>query len=69
MNGAERYCEELIRCNQSYYRLDPEMRRVASEISKKYPCTAEYVADILLTYGYDQEEAEKHIEREMMRLF
>lgn len=69
MNVIEKYCEELIRCNQSYYRLDPEMRRVASEIAKKYPCTTEYVANILLAHEYDQEEAEKHIEWEMMRLF
>lgn len=49
-----------------YNRLDPEMKKAASEIAAKYPYCTEYVAEIIVKNGFNKEEAEKQIERELV---
>lgn len=57
---------ELNRVYPIYDRLDLEMKKAASEISAKYPCCTEHVAAIIVANGFNKEEAEKQIERELI---
>ena len=49
-----------------YNRLAPEMKKAASEIAAKYPYCTEHVAEIIVKNGFNKEEAEKQIERELV---
>jgi len=57
---------ELKRAYPTYNRLDPEMKKAASEIAAKYPYCTEHVAEVIVKNGFDREEAEKQIERELV---
>lgn len=57
---------ELKRAYPTYNRLDPEMKKAASEIAAKYPYCTEHVAEIIVKNGFNKEEAEKQIERELV---
>lgn len=57
---------ELKRAYPIYDRLDPEMKKAASEIAAKYPYCTEHVAEIIVKNGFNKEEAEKQIERELV---
>lgn len=57
--------EDIKRAYATYSLLDPEQQKAACEIAKKYPCSTEHVAKILLMTGFNQEEAEKYIMREL----
>lgn len=58
--------EGLKRAYQIYDRLDPEMKRAASEIAAKYPYQTEHVAEVIVANGFNVEEAEKQIKRELV---
>lgn len=58
--------DELKRAYPIYNRLDPEMKKAASEIAAKYPYCTEHVAEVIVKNGFDREEAEKQIERELV---
>lgn len=49
-----------------YNRLDPEMKKAASEIAEKYPYCTEHVAAIIVANGFNKEKAERQIERELV---
>ena len=57
---------ELKSAYPIYDRLDPDMKRAASEIAAKYPYCTEHVAEIIVKNGFNKEEAEKQIERELV---
>lgn len=57
--------EDIKRMYATYSRLDPEQQKAACEIAKKYPYSTEHVAKVLLKTGFNQEEAEKYIIREL----
>ncbi|MEY8234620.1 hypothetical protein AALA36_02680 [Lachnospiraceae bacterium 66-29] len=57
---------ELKSAYPIYDRLDPDMKRAASEIAAKYPYCTEHVAEVIVKNGFDREEAEKQIERELV---
>ena len=57
---------ESKRAYPTYNRLDPEMKKAASEIAAKYPYCTEHVAEVIVKNGFDREEAEKQIERELV---
>ena len=57
---------ELKRAYQTYNRLDPEMKRAASEIAAKYPYCTEHVAKVIVANGFDKEKAEEQIKRELV---
>ena len=56
----------LKRTYQTYNRLDPEMKRAASEIAAKYPYCTEHVAKVIVANGFDKEKAEEQIKRELV---
>ena len=58
--------EGLKRAYPIYDRLDPEMKRAASEIAAKYPYTTEHVAGVIAANGFDIEKAEEKIKRELL---
>lgn len=49
-----------------YNRLDPEMKKAASEIAAKYPYCTEHVAKVIVANGFDKEKAEEQIKRELI---
>lgn len=55
---------ELKRAYPTYNRLDPEMKKAASEIAAKYPYCTEHVAKVIVANGFDKEKAEEQIKRE-----
>ena len=57
---------ELKRAYPTYNRLDPEMKKAASEIAAKYPYCTEHVAKVIVANGFDKEKAEKQIKRELI---
>lgn len=57
---------ELKRAYPTYNRLDPEMKRAASEIAAKYPYCTEHVAKVIVANGFDKEKAEEQIKRELI---
>ena len=57
---------ELKSAYPIYDRLDPDMKKAASEIAAKYPYPTEHVAEVIVKNGFDREEAEKQIERELV---
>lgn len=57
--------EDIKKAYAVYSLLDPEQKRIASEIAAKYPYTTEHVARVLSMTGFNQEEAEKYIMREL----
>ena len=52
---------ELKRAYPTYNRLDPEMKKAASEIAAKYPYCTEHVAKVIVANGFDKEKAEEQI--------
>lgn len=58
--------EGLKRAYPIYDRLDPEMKRAVSEIAAKYPYSTEHVAEVIVANGFNVEEAEKQIKRELV---
>ena len=57
---------ELKRAYPTYNRLDPEMKKAASEIAAKYPYCTEHVAYVIVANGFDKETAEEQIKRELI---
>lgn len=57
---------ELKRAYATYNRLDPEMKKAASEIAAKYPYCTEHVAKVIVANGFDKEKAEEQIKRELI---
>ena len=57
---------ELKSAYPIYDRLDPDMKKAASEIAAKYPYCTAHVAEVIVKNGFDREEAEKQIERELV---
>ena len=57
---------ELKRAYPTYNRLDPEMKKAASEIAAKYPYCTEHVARVIVANGFDKEKAEEQIKRELI---
>ena len=57
---------ELKRAYPTYNRLDPDMKRAASEIAAKYPYCTEHVAKVIVANGFDKEKAEEQIKRELI---
>lgn len=57
---------ELKRAYPTYNRLDPEMKKAASEIAAKYPYCTEHVAKVIVANGFDKEKAEEQIKRELV---
>jgi len=57
---------ELKSAYPIYDRRDPDMKKAASEIAAKYPYCTEHVAEVIVKNGFDREEAEKQIERELV---
>ena len=57
---------ELKRAYPTYNRLDPEMKKAASEIAAKYPYCTEHVAKVIVANGFDKEKAEEQIKRELI---
>ena len=57
---------ELKRAYPTYNRLDPEMKKAASEIAAKYPYCTEHVARVIVANGFDKEKAEEQIKRELV---
>ena len=57
---------ELKRAYPTYNRLDPEMKKAASEIAAKYPYYTEHVAKVIVANGFDKEKAEEQIKRELI---
>ena len=58
--------DELKRAYPIYNRLDPEMKKAASEIAAKYPYCTEHVAKVIVANGFDKEKAEEQIKRELV---
>ena len=58
--------EGMKRAYQIYDRLDPEMKRAASEIAAKYPYPTEYVAEVIVANGFDIEKAEEKIKQGLL---
>lgn len=58
--------DELKRAYPIYNRLDPEMKKAASEIAVKYPYCTEHVARVIVANGFDKEKAEEQIKRELI---
>lgn len=58
--------DELKRAYPIYNRLDPEMKKAASEIAAKYPYCTEHVARVIVANGFDKEKAEEQIKRELV---
>ncbi|WP_251490904.1 hypothetical protein [Otoolea muris] len=58
--------DESKRAYPIYSRLDPEMKKAASEIAAKYPYCSEHVAEIIAANGFNKEEAERQIRRELV---
>ena len=58
--------DELKRAYPTYNRLDPEMKKAASEIAAKYPYCTEHVAKVIVANGFDKEKAEEQIKRELI---
>lgn len=58
--------DELKRAYLIYNRLDPEMKKAASEIAAKYPYCTEHVARVIVANGFDKEKAEEQIKRELV---
>lgn len=58
--------EDIKRAYAIYSLLDPEQQKAAREIAQKFPCTTEYVAKVLTETGFNQEEAEKYIMRQLI---
>ena len=57
---------ELKSAYPIYDRLDPEMKKAASEIAAKYPYCTEHVAKVIVANGFDKEKAEEQIKRELI---
>ena len=57
---------ELKRAYPTYNRLDPEMKKAASEIAAKYPYCTEHVAKVIVANGFDKEKVEEQIKRELI---
>lgn len=57
---------ELKRAYPTYNRLDPEMKKAASEIAAKYPYCTEHVAKVIVANGFDKEKAKEQIKRELI---
>lgn len=57
---------ESKRAYPTYNRLDPEMKKAASEIAAKYPYCTEHVARVIVANGFDEEKAEEQIKRELI---
>ena len=57
---------ELKSAYPIYNRLDPEMKKAASEIAAKYPYCTEHVAKVIVANGFDKEKAEEQIKRELI---
>ncbi len=57
---------ELKRAYPTYNRLDPEMKKAASEIAAKYPYCTEHVAKVIVANGFNKEKAEEQIKRELI---
>lgn len=57
---------ESKRAYPTYNRLDPEMKKAASEIAAKYPYCTEHVAKVIVANGFDKEKAEEQIKRELV---
>ena len=57
---------ELKRAYPTYNRLDPKMKKAASEIAAKYPYCTEHVAKVIVANGFDKEKAEEQIKRELI---
>lgn len=57
---------ELKSAYPIYDRLDPDMKRAASEIAAKYPYCTEHVAKVIVANGFDKEKAEEQIKRELV---
>lgn len=57
---------ESKRAYPTYNRLDPEMKKAASEIAAKYPYCTEHVAKVIVANGFDKEKAEEQIKRELI---
>ena len=57
---------ELKRAYPTYNRLDPEMKKAASEIAAKYPYCTEQVEKVIVANGFDKEKAEEQIKRELI---
>ena len=57
---------ELKRAYPTYNRLEPEMKKAASEIAAKYPYCTEHVAKVIVANGFDKEKAEEQIKRELI---
>ena len=58
--------DESKRAYPIYNRLDPEMKKAASEIAAKYPYCTEHVAKVIVANGFDKEKAEEQIKRELI---
>lgn len=58
--------DEYERTHPIYDRLDQETKKAASEIAAKYPHCTEYVAGVIVKNGFDREEAEKQIIRDLV---
>lgn len=58
--------EEFVKAYQALDRLDLETRKEAIEIATKYPCSAEYVANVIMAHGFDREAAEMYIQQQLM---
>jgi len=58
--------EDIKRAYAVYSLLDPEQQKTACEIAKKFPYTTEYVAKVLAEKGFNQEEAENYIRRQLV---
>lgn len=57
---------ELKSAYPIYDRLDPDMKKAASEIAAKYPYCTEHVAKVIVANGFDKEKAEEQIKRELV---
>lgn len=60
------YPGQVLWVSPAYELLDPEMKKVAAEIAKQYPCSTEYVARIIQANGFNQEETERYIKQELL---
>lgn len=59
--------DELKKKYPFYNRLDPEMKKAASEIAAKYPYCTEHVAEVIVKNGFDKEKAEEQIKQELVQ--
>lgn len=58
--------EKFVKVYQALDRLDLETRKEAIEIATKYPCSAEYVANVIMAHDFDKEDAEMYIQQQLM---